>query len=99
MKRTPHKKARNTILGVLCFVTLVLLLSMGKRGFLQQIRVRQEKKKLVQEIEALEAQKLALEEEKKKLNDPAHVEKVAREDYGMAKKDEKVYRVVPKEKE
>lgn len=99
MKRKNPKKARNTILAVLCFITLVLLLSMGKRGFLQQIRARQEKKKLAHEIEALEAKKKELEEEKNKLNDSAHVEKIAREDYGMAKKDEKVYRVVPKEKE
>ena len=40
-----------------------------------------------------------MEEEKEKLNDPEYIEKIAREKYGMAKEKEKVYRVVPKEKD
>lgn len=80
-------------------LTLVLLLSVGKRGFIQQIRVKYERKQLQKEIEVLEAEKKELEKEKENLNDPEYIEKVAREKYGMAKKNEKVYRVVPKEKE
>ena len=81
----------------LCFITLLLLLSVGKRGFIQQYRVRQKRDRLKQEIEALQAEKKRLEEEKKKLSDPEQIEKIAREEYGMAKKNEKVYRVVPKQ--
>ena len=51
-----------------------------------------------QELESLQEEKKKLEEEKDKLNDPEQIEKIAREQYGMAKKDENVYRVVPKER-
>lgn len=99
MTQSPIKRKRRVwILGLLSLLTLLLLLSTGKRGFIQQIRASREKKRLEREIEALQEKKNVLEEEKKKLNDPEHIEKVAREQYGMAKKDEKVYRVVPKEK-
>jgi cell division protein FtsB len=76
---------------------LLALLSIGKRGFIQQIRVQREKARLRRMIQALESQKAELEEEKQKLKDPEEVERVAREEYGMAKEKEKVYRVVPKE--
>ena len=100
MKRSTGKRKRLVrILAILCFLTLLLILSLGKRGFIQQIRIRQERKRLVREIEALQEQKKSLELEKENLNDPEYLEKVAREKYGMAKKNEKVYRVVPKEKE
>jgi len=79
-------------------LALLLLLSVGKRGCFEQVRVQVEKKKLESEIRALEKEKSAAIAEKKKLEDPAEVEKIAREKYGMSKKDEKVYRVIPKEK-
>ena len=98
MNRKPiHNKRMGKIFIVLCFITLLLLLSVGKRGFIQQYRVRQERNRLKQEIESLQAGKKQLEEEKEKLNDPEQIEKIAREEYGMAKKNEKVYRVVPKQ--
>ena len=86
-----------TVLTCLLFVTLLLLFSMGRRGFIQQLRLRQERRHLEQELQALQEEKAELEAEKERLNDPEYVEKIAREEYGMAKKDEKVYRVVPKE--
>lgn len=100
MKRVTTKRKRlGSILIALCLITLLLFLSVGKRGFIQQIRVNQEKKRLIREIESLKEKKKQLEEEKEKLNDPEHIEKIAREEYGMAKKNEKVYRVIPKQKE
>ncbi len=80
-------------------LTLVLILSMGKRGFIQQIRIKRERKQLLEEIENLEEQKAALESEKEKLDDPEYIEKIAREEYGMARENEDVYRVVPAETE
>jgi len=82
---------------VLCFITLLLILSVGKRGFIQQFRIRQERERLRHEIDSLQVSKKLLEEEKENLNDPEQIEKIAREEYGMAKKNEKVYRVVPKQ--
>jgi cell division protein FtsL len=79
-------------------LALLLLLSVGKRGCYEQARAHLEKKKIEGEIRELEKDKARAAAEKKKLEDPAEVEKIAREKYGMSKKDEKVYRVVPKEK-
>lgn len=98
MKRTKRKNRRYWIFGILAFLALIIVLSVGKRGFLQQIRVYRAKRQLQREIERLEERKRALEEEKQKLDDPEYIEKIAREEYGMAKEKEKVYNVVPKEK-
>lgn len=84
--------------GVILFCTLLFFLSIGKRGLIQQARVRIERYRLQKEIEVLKKKKEALETEKKALNEPQVIEKIAREKYGMAKKNEKVYRVIPKEK-
>lgn len=83
--------------GVILFCTLFFLLSIGKRGFIQQARVRIERYRIQKEIETLQKKKEALEAEKKALDTPQVIEKIAREKYGMAKKNEKVYRVIPKE--
>ncbi len=93
-----RKRKRTFIIALTFFLLLLILFSTGKHGFIQQIRVQHERKRLVQENKRLQAEKQAKEEEKEKLNDPEYVEKVAREEYGMAKENEKVYRVVPKEK-
>ena len=97
-KQSNRKKRRGWIFGFIVLLTLLILLSIGKRGFIQQIRIKQEQQKLKQEIAELKEKKEILEKEKEKLDDPEHIEKVAREKYGMAKKNEKVYHVVPKDK-
>jgi cell division protein FtsL len=94
---TPKQK-RRVSLALASGAALLLLLSMGNRGCYRQARVQLERRRIEKDIHALEKTKLRLEAEKKKLDDPAEIEKLAREKYGMSKKDEKVYRVVPKEK-
>lgn len=79
-------------------LALLILLSVGKRGCYQQARLQVERKRIESAIQALEKVKAQAEAEKKKLNDPAEIERLSREKYGMSKKNEKVYRVVPKEK-
>jgi cell division protein FtsL len=98
MSSLTTKQRRRVRLAFMSMLALLLLLSIGKRGCYEQARVQVEKKKIESEIAALEKEKAAAAAEKKKLEDPAEVEKIAREKYGMSKKDEKVYRVVPKEK-
>ena len=66
---------------------------------MQQIRVLKNKKQLEQDIDSLQREEKALESEKKNLDDPGYIEEIAREEYGMAKKNEKVYKVVPEEGE
>lgn len=86
-------------MAVLIFITLLFFLFTDKRGFLQHIRIQQERRELKQEITELEKIKTELEAEEKSLDDPDKIEEIAREEYGMSKKNETVYRVVPKEKE
>lgn len=98
MSRSVKKKKRIRLVGFLIFLTLLLLLSTDNRGFIRQLRVSQEKKRLVREIEILQKDKEELADKAEKLKTPEYTEKIAREKYGMAKKDEKVFRVVPEEK-
>ena len=98
MSRKSKKKKWGWLLGFLLLLTIGLILSTGKRGFIQQIRINYKKKQLTKEIEMLQKEKERLEEEIEKLKTPEYTEKIAREKYGMAKKKEKVYHVVPEEK-
>jgi cell division protein FtsB len=92
------KQRRRVALALVSTLALLLLLSVGKRGCYQQARVLTERKRIESDIKALKKAEAQAEAGKKKLNDPAEVERLAREKYGMSKKDEKVYKVVPKEK-
>jgi len=90
-----NKRRRLWLFCLLCFCTLLLLLSLGKRGFIQQVRVWQNRRHLELEVQTLEERKMDLENECERLNDPDKIEEVAREKYGMAKKNETVYQIVP----
>ena len=86
------------MLAFLSMLALLALLSVGRRGCYQQARAHLERKKINAEIQELKKTKEQMEAEKKSLNDPAVVKKIAREKCGMSDRGEKVYRVVPKEK-
>ena len=98
MTQRKRKIWRRVWVAWLGFLALLLFLTFSKRGFLQQLRLKYRKQKLVKEIEMLQEDNKLLTAEKDTLNDPHVIERIARERYGMAKKDEKVYRVVPREK-
>ncbi len=85
------------LLPVIGLLALLFFLSLGSRGFVQQIKIRRQEVRLKKEIAALKKQIETLEAKKKKLSDPEEIERIAREEYGMARENEKVYRVVPKE--
>jgi len=92
------KKSRGKggwIIFLLSLLALLYVFSAGDRGFLQQWRIRQQQKQLKHRIEALKSEKARLEEEKKNLDDPAYIEQIAREEYGMAKENETVYKIIP----
>lgn len=91
------KQKRRVTWAVIGSLALLIFLFSGQRGCWRQARVRMERRAIEAEIRTLEEEKKRLEAEKKTLDDPAVVEKIAREEYGMSKKDEKVYRVVPKD--
>ncbi len=98
-KKSLKRRRKRWIFGFIALLVLLFFLSIGKRGFIQHIRIKIEQNRLKREIASLEKEKELLEEEKKKLDNPEHIEKIAREKYGMAKKNEKVYHVVPEKKE
>ncbi len=79
-------------MGIL-FLALLALLSTGKSGFVNQIRVKTEKHLTQKEIDKIQAEIDSLEAEEKSLHDPQTIEKLARENYGMAKENEKVYHI------
>ncbi|MBN2201040.1 cell division protein FtsL [bacterium] len=91
------KQKRRVTWAVIGSLALLIVLFSGPRGCWRQARVRMERSAIEAKIRALDREKKRLEAEKKTLDDPAVVEKIAREEYGMSKKDEKVYRVVPKD--
>ena len=66
MAKKSKRKKRLWILALLIFIFLLLLMLGGKRGFIQQLRLRYEKKVLEQEIEVLEEKKEQLETEKER---------------------------------
>ncbi|MBN2105257.1 septum formation initiator family protein [bacterium] len=96
MAKRKKGKSRGLLI-LLIFIAFLALLMPGKRGILNQIRIRLQERQLAKEIQELTETKERLEEKKEALKEPETVEKIAREEYGMAKKDEKVYHVVPKE--
>lgn len=97
MVRKAQKPKRVRLVVFLGLLALLFLLSTGSRGFIQQIRLYQQKQQLEQEIDSLKQIIAALEAKKSELYDPAEIERIAREKYGMAKENEKILRVVPLE--
>ena len=66
------------------------------RGLISWYRYTQEKNRIEAARDSLKEEGVRLREEIEKLKFvPEYMEKLAREKYGMAKKGEKVYKVVP----
>lgn len=85
----------------LVFLTLVLLtffylaisFSFGSTGLLKYLELREKKNRLALEIQAIEARNARLRSELKLLKEnPFYIEKYAREDFGMARPDEHVFK-------
>ena len=66
------------------------------RGLISWYKYTQEKNRIEAELDSLKTEEVRLREEIERLKfAPEYMEKLAREKYGMAKKGEKVYKVVP----
>ena len=77
---------------------LLIIFFFGDHGLYQLYQLRSEKAKIQFTISFLREKKQLLEEEKTKLsNDPKYIEQLARERYRMAKKGEKVFKVIEKD--
>lgn len=86
------------ILGLSMMAVLVHDL-FGEHGFLAMRRQLQEKRQLEQEVQQIQEQNRALSDSIRRLKtDPAYIERLAREQHGLARPGEHVFKLPPKEK-
>ena len=91
--KTPAHRVIYLVLGVL--LSLSLFTAFGDRGFIHLWRLWQEKKKLDHENFLLQDENEILRERARRLRwDDRYLEKVAREEFGLARPGEIVYRFV-----
>ncbi|MFH1852947.1 MAG: septum formation initiator family protein [Candidatus Neomarinimicrobiota bacterium] len=107
-RKTPRRQPRRAttsdgarpqrlIRGVLTLgaVVLLLIFFFGDHGLYQLYQLRLERKQIQRNIEDLRAERIQLEEQKLRLEtDFEYIERLARERYRMAKKNEKVFKVI-----
>ncbi len=92
-----NKFQQKLIRVILIFGSIILLIIFffGDHGLYQLYQLRSEKAHIQSTISSLRDKKQLLEEEKTKLNnDPKYIEQLAREKFRMAKKGEKVFKVI-----
>ncbi|MBI4551289.1 MAG: septum formation initiator family protein [Candidatus Latescibacteria bacterium] len=94
------------VIGVVLVAILAYVYVGGNYGLYRIWRLKQQKTRLERDISALEARRYDLVQEltllkKNPVTDPRlrlKLERLAREEYGMVRKDEMVYRFVPTKK-
>jgi len=87
-------RSRNTVGLILVTALIGGFAVFGNRGFLQRLRLEAEKTRLEETIQRLEEEKQALEAQSRALDgDSRAIERVAREQYGMHRQGETVYKV------
>ena len=97
-----HQIQQQMIRAILFIGALMLLIIFffGDHGLYQLYLLRSERSEIQSTITALREKKQALEEEKNKLTtDSKYIEQLARERFRMAKKGEKVFKVIEKKPE
>ena len=95
-KANIQKKAVRLFL-VLGIGVLIITFFFGDHGIYHLYTIKSERNKIQKEIDYLRQQRVVLENEKTKLKtDFKYIEEMAREKYRMAKKGEKVYKVIEK---
>ena len=81
-------------------LTLLIIFLFGNHGLYQLYTLKKERNSIQEKINLLREEKIALEDEKTKLQtDNKHIEEIARERYRMSKKGEKVFKVIEKEEQ
>ena len=104
MKRTQTLTSielqKKIIRGILTIgaLTLLIIFLFGNHGVYQLYLLKKERSSIQEKINFLREEKMALEDEKTKLQtDNKHIEEIAREKYRMSKKGERVFKVIEKE--
>ena len=91
---------KKVIRGILTIgaLTLLIIFLFGNHGLYQLYILKKERNSIQEKINLLREEKIALEDEKTKLQtDNKHIEEIAREKYRMSKKGERVFKVIEKE--
>ena len=103
MKSRPNKNKANIqkravkLFLVLGIGVLIITFFFGDHGIYHLYTIKSERNKIQKEIDYLRQQRVVLENEKTKLKtDFKYIEEMAREKYRMAKKGEKVFKVIEK---
>ena len=100
-KKINSNKFQQQLIRVILVVGSIILLIIfffGDHGLYQLYQLRSEKAKIQSTISSLRNKKQLLEQEKNKLSsDPKYIEQLARERFRMAKKGEKVFKVIEKD--
>ena len=93
-----QKRVIRTIL-LIGALFLVIIFFFGDHGLYQLYTLKKERAQIQNQINVLRKEKIELESEKIKLQtDYKYIEELAREKYRMAKKGEKVFKVIDQEK-
>ena len=96
-----NKLQRQLIRGVLTIIgiSLIIIFIFGNHGVMELYKLSKKRQQIQQEIVLLRQQKIDLEKEKSLLkNDKKHIEKLAREKYRMAKPNERIFKVIEKDR-
>ena len=81
-------------------VALIIIFFFGDHGLYQLYTLKKERNQIQENINRLREEKITLEGEKTKLQtDYKYIEELARVKYRMAKKGEKVFKVIEKKEE
>jgi cell division protein FtsB len=96
VKANQEKRARISFqMLVLALIIAIVMLFISDYGFIHYWKLKGENQALRAKIETLHEKEAELEQQRNKLeHDDAYLEKLAREKYRMAKKNEEVYRVI-----
>jgi len=101
LKQSFNKLQRQIIRGVLSIIgiSLIIIFIFGNHGVLELYQLSKKRQQIQEEIVLLRQQRIDLEKEKSLLkNDKKHIEKLAREKYRMAKPNERIFKVIDKDR-
>ena len=101
LKQSFNKLQRQLIRGLLAIIgiTLIIIFIFGNHGVIELYQLSKKRQQIQEEIILLRQQKIDLEKEKSLLkNDRKHIEKLAREKYRMAKPNERIFKVIDKDR-
>ena len=99
-RRANIQKKVIKLMLLLGLLVLLITFFFGDHGLYNLYTLKSERKKIQAEIDYLRNQRITLEDEKTRLKtDYKYIEEMAREKYRMAKKREKVFKVIEKKED